>query len=88
MPGIVIKLNQAGVREILKSPGVQADLERRAKAIAAQANSEITDPQGFVVDVDQGPNRVRVVVVTATPEAMNAEASNRTLTRAFDAGRG
>lgn len=89
MPGFVFKVNSAGVRELLRGAPVQADLKARADRIAAAANAELSSGEdGFVVDVDVGKNRARAVVLTATPEAMNAEASNRTLTHSFDAGRG
>lgn len=90
MPGtVVFKVNSAGVRELLRGAPVQADLKARADRIAAAANADLTSGDtGFVVDVDIGKNRARAVVVTATPEAMNAEATSRTLTRSIDAGRG
>jgi hypothetical protein len=77
-----IVLNRAGVRELLKCPGVQADLARRAERIAAAAGP------GMVAESYVGRNRARSRVYTQTPEARRAEASDRTLTRAIDAGRG
>lgn len=87
MPPVVIKLNHDGIRDVLRSPGVQAELKRRADAIAAAANSAAGLDDGFVVDVEVGRNRARAVIVTATADAMVAEATNRTLTKSFDAGR-
>lgn len=77
-----IEMNPAGFQEILKSAGVQADLERRAEAIANAAGD------GMDVDVRVGRTRARASVRTGTPEAMRAEARDKTLTRAIDAGRG
>lgn len=79
--GVRVKLNSRAVRDLLRSDAVRADLERRARAIAAAAGP------GFEADSDVGPNRARVSVRTATTEAMQAEASGRALTRAIDAGR-
>lgn len=76
-----VELNRAAVRDLLKSPEVLADLERRAEAIAAAAG------EGMEVDSQIGSNRARASVRTATFEAMRAEATERRLTRALDAGR-
>lgn len=77
----VLKINKAGIRELLKSPAIQADLERRAQQIAAAAGP------GMEVSTQQGENRARATVITATTEARAAEANNRSLTAALDAGR-
>lgn len=76
-----VVLNRAGMRTLLRSPEVAADLTRRAQAIAAAAGL------GHRVEVTYGTNRVRVAVITDSFEAMHDEATQRTLTRALDAGR-
>lgn len=76
-----LKLNQAGVRELLKSEGVLADLADRADAIAAAAGD------GFESDWERGPKRARASVRTTDYESRKAEAQARALTRAIDAGR-
>lgn len=81
MPKPKIVLNRKGVRELLRSNEVLGDLERRALAIAAAAGP------GFEADSDVGRNRARASVLTETREAMEAEAKDRALTRAIDAGR-
>lgn len=82
MAGTVrVELNKRGVAELLKSSEVQADLERRAQAIADAAGP------GMEVETRVGATRARASVVTATAEAMRAEAEDRALTRAIDAGR-
>lgn len=82
MTKVKVKLVSKGVRALLTAPGVQADLDRRARRIANAAG------EGFEVArrSQKGP-RARAVVVTATREAMMAEANYRALTRAIDAGR-
>lgn len=77
-----IELNSKGLRQLLRSPEVLADVEQRAQRIAAAAG------EGFEASAKLGPNRARASVVTATAEAMLAEAEDRALTRALDAGRG
>lgn len=76
-----IVLNRRGVRELLRSPEVLADLKRRAEAIAAAAGDGM-EPSAMV-----GKNRARASVITATHNARRAEAVTRALTRAIDAGR-
>lgn len=78
---IIVELNRAGVRDLLRSEEVRAELERRARAIASAAG------EGFEVETFKGRNRYRVQVRTATELARRAEATDRTLTRALDAGR-
>lgn len=82
MSTVRVEINKAGVRALLKSVEVQADLKRRAEAIAAKAGD------GMEVETDVGANRARAVVVTRTESAKKAEAKNHTLSRALDAGRG
>lgn len=81
MANVRIVLNRKGVRDLLRSPEVLADLERRGNRIASAAGA------GHRLDSETGPHRARVAIVTDTPEAMIAEATARTLTRAIDAGR-
>ncbi|MFA5712299.1 hypothetical protein [Mycolicibacterium sp.] len=80
-PGRIV-LNRKGMRQLLRSPEVLADLERRAERIAARAGDGM-EPSAMV-----GKNRARASVITATSEARKAEATRRALTRAIDAGRG
>lgn len=77
-----VKLNRAGMTALLKSDAVRADIERRAQAIAAAAGD------GHEAGSSIGQTRARASVITTTFDAMYREATNRTLTRAFDAGRG
>lgn len=79
---IKVQLNGAGVRALLKSPAMQADLKRRAERIAAAAGP------GHKVETFEGRNRARSSVSTDTLDAMIAEQAHQTLTRAIEAGRG
>lgn len=78
---IRVKVNPAGVRALLNDPGVQEDLDRRARAIADAAG------EGMEVSSGHGRNRARSTVITATQEARVAEATSRALSAALDAGR-
>lgn len=78
-----IKRNDDGFRAILNSPEVVAELRRRAEAIAAAAGD------GMEVLIAEGSGDRPVAFVRAeTFGAMRAEATDRALTRALDAGRG
>lgn len=81
MASVRVVLNRKNVRELLRSEGVRDDLVRRARNIAEAAGP------GHVVDSQIGRNRARAAVITGTFEAMHAEARDRNLTRAIDAGR-
>lgn len=69
------------IQGLLKSPEVQADLDRRARNIAAAAG------EGYEVLRSPG-RRARAVVITGTWAAKRAEAKRGNLRRAIDAGRG
>jgi hypothetical protein len=77
-------MNPEGIRALLKSPGVQADIEARTNAVAAAAGGE---PGDFKPSVYIGKTRIRGSVITATAAGRRAEATDLALTRAIDAGR-
>lgn len=77
-----VKLNSKEIDNLLKSPAVQRRLMQAAERIAAAAGP------GMEASVEVGRTRARASVITATFEARRAEATQRALTRALDAGRG
>ncbi|BAU32458.1 hypothetical protein [Microcella alkaliphila] len=84
-----ISLNSDGIRQLLQSAPLQADMERRTRAIAAAAGGE-PDFEARV-EVKGGSSRLgRVMgyVATATMEGRRAAATDNALIRALDAGRG
>lgn len=81
MANVRIRLTRSGPRQVRQSAGVQADLARRAQAIAAAAGP------GMEASARQGRTRARASVITTTYEAMRAEARGRRLTSSIDAGR-
>lgn len=86
-PKVRVVMNTAGVRALLRSPGIAADLKARADRIAAATGPTMEPGVDMIASVEVGPSRARASVVTATPHAMNGEAKDRRLTRAVDAGR-
>lgn len=83
---IKIKLNRATIRDIAKGDEMQELIGRRVNAIANQANS-LGSTDGFEARVRLGKTRVRGSVVSVSNEARRAEATDRALSKAIDAGR-
>lgn len=79
---IRIDINSAGIQELLKSGPVQALLSAKAQRIAAAAGP------GMEASSRVGKTRARASVITTTRAARKAEAEDRALTKAIDAGRG
>lgn len=76
------KLNMAEFRELRRSAEVKADLERRAKRVAAAAGP------GFVARSQVGANRARASVATDTLEARRKAARDpAAFLRALERGR-
>lgn len=79
---IKIKWNPAGFAALLQAPAVQADVTRRAKAIAKAAGD------GYeVLEPNRHPRRSRAAIITASRKARLDNARNLTLTKALGAGR-
>lgn len=76
-----VKLNVPEGRKLLNSSEVYGDLRGRGNRIAAAAGP------GFVARAAKGPDRGSVFIVADTAAARRAEAEDRALTRAIDAGR-
>lgn len=79
--GIRLKLNQKGIIAMLSSSEVSGELTRRGERMANAAGD------GVEVTTARNRDRATVFVRTETFEAKRDEATNRTLTRAIDAGR-
>lgn len=76
--------NPKGIRELLRSPQVAADLAVRAQRVAAAASDSSAK---YNVHSEIGRNRARAAVVTGNIEAMVVEAREHRLARAIDAAR-
>lgn len=86
-----VRMSESGARAVLTSAGVQADVGRRAIAIATAA-CRMTSPDEmrnapFMADGDAGGSRARARVFAATPHGANANGRHNTLLRSIDAGR-
>lgn len=83
-----IEMNSAGVQQLLKSQEVKDALLERATRIAEAANANAGgDGSDFEVDERVGAQRARASIRTASHNGRLAEAEDRALTRALDAGR-
>lgn len=74
------KLNRAGVRELMKSSEMQAELLNYANAIQARAGD------GYEVDTYVGKNRANASVTAVTYEARRDNYENNTLLKARGGG--
>ena len=83
---IKIELISAGVQQLLKQESA-AMLDRKGAAIAAAATANAGPGAVFGHETTIGRNRARCTVWTDNFEARHAEAKDRALTRAIDAGR-
>jgi hypothetical protein len=91
-----LRLDREGMRELLKSHGVQREMNRRGDKIADRARQiapyDSDDDYHYrdhiVVQENQTPNRARAEVVAEAPYAIFVESRHRTLGRAIDAARG
>ena len=82
MDVIRVKLNREGIRAVQRSAGVQADLRRRASAMANAAG------EGFVPDLFVSDIRARASVSTTDYKSRRRQAKEHVLERAVNAGRG
>jgi hypothetical protein len=80
-----IKLNQAGVRKILRSDSVEEDLLARAQRVAAAAEPNAPSNVEIRVDSGKGATRARATVVALG--GYKAELEDRFLSSAIDAAR-
>lgn len=77
-----VDVSDAGIQALLKSSEVQALLKEKADRIAAAGGP------GMEASSWVGRTRARASVITASGKARRAEATDRALTKALDAGRG
>lgn len=76
-----LTFNRDAFRALRTDPKVQAEILRRAKAVAAAAGD------GFEAVTSPPRNRARASVVPVTAEAAARNARDNTLLHALDAGR-
>ena len=76
MGNIEIKLNSAGVRQLLKSEEMKNICAEHASNILQKAGD------GYEMDTYTGKNRVNAMVMATTPQAMRDNMKNNTLLKA------
>lgn len=81
MSKVKIELNNAGIRELLKSPEVMALCVESANQVRSRAGD------GFEVESYTGFDRAHAVVFADTPEAKRDNLENNTLLKAVGGGR-
>lgn len=79
MAKVIIKLNRAGVRALLKSQDIAAACEKVAKAEAAKLGDS------YKTNVYQGGNRVNVSIYTEDPAAIADNLKNNALLKSMGA---
>lgn len=98
---VTVKINYKGVHEVLVSPGLMADLQRRATAVAQAAGPghriEATPGGVTMVGPQRGAGgrfirgsgnwRGRVAVITSDAKSRWKEAHRKALTQAVSAAR-
>jgi hypothetical protein len=84
MADVTIKVNRAGIRQILRSDRVLADLTRRARAVAAATSGgDLT----YEVRSDVGRQRARAAVIAAGARTNAHELAHHDLARTIDHAR-
>lgn len=87
-----VQLKSAGMRELLNSAGVRADLTRRAGSVLARAEASAPVETGQYRDglhiVQATTDRAVTRVASSAPHAWAVEARTGNLARALDAAGG
>lgn len=95
MARVRVDLNRSGIRDLLSAPGVRAELDRRAQAVAAAARASAPVRTGAYrgsirVEVGVSPvdGRARAVVRADVAHATAVEARTGNLARALNSAGG
>ncbi|MEV0608126.1 hypothetical protein AB0I61_17345 [Polymorphospora rubra] len=86
MPETRFEHNRAGYRRVARAPEMRADMERRARRVAAVAEQTAPDDQDLYPTGYTGRNRARASVMA--PGGLQTEHDLRYLGGALDAARG
>jgi hypothetical protein len=82
LKSIEFKINDDAIKAILNGPEIEELIDERTKRIAEAAGP------GFKPSVRKGKTRMRGSVITTDKASRLAEAQDRALTKAVEAGRG
>lgn len=88
MANVKVVMNSAGIEAVLSSPGVTADLERRASAIKRRADSMGSATYEVHTRPGRKGGRPYVVVAANSPHAIASNAKHNSLAKSISAGRG
>lgn len=88
-----VKMNTAGVREVLSSPGVRAELARRGEQVRAAMAASAPVESGTLaashsVEIDEHPNRVVAHIGSDLDYALPIAIGTGYMARALDAAGG
>ena len=86
MSGVRVRINKSAIDEILNSPEVNADIQRRVNAVRDYANSMFS-ANGYKGDVMK-TDRPHGAVWAGDLHSRRSNAKHNTLMRALDAGKG
>lgn len=94
--GVRVEISRKGIRELLRSPQVAADLTSRGHRVAAATRAgaprgtpeEPNYREEIQVRSDRTRTRARTRVYAGVPYALKVESKYRVLGRALDAARG
>lgn len=78
-----LKLHNEGFNEVRRSPAIQSQLDAMGDAVVQATGM----PEDFASFASPHRSRARTIVATSSQEGREAEAKDRTLTRAFGAAR-
>ena len=89
---VKVRMSSRGASEILNSPEVLADLERRANAIKEAADGTTDRKSGFrnenyYMRSGTGTSRARASVIAANPYSISQNRKYNILLKCMDAGR-
>lgn len=86
-----VRIESKGVRALLQSSAVQADVLKRAERIAETANAGLSADgfraPGFAAFEAAGKDRAGAIAVTVNEHAKRSQNKKNTLLKAIDAGR-
>lgn len=81
-----VKINDAGVRELMNSEGVVSFLDARGRAMAGAASAKARGAK-YDVSTRPGKTRARCIIFTANTAAKKAESQSAALRASIDAAR-
>lgn len=81
-----VKINDAGIQELLNSAGVVSFLDDRGRAMAGAASAKARGAK-YSVSTRPGKTRARCIITTANAAAKKAESESAALRASIDAAR-